>query len=97
MALLALLRQGARYGLDMLKALREDAGMDVSEGSIYPILHRLAKAGFVAADWRHDAGATHPRKYYALTDTGRATLASMEREWADLAANLHALIGSSTS
>ena len=70
LALMSLLDKGAQYGLKILDQLREEAGLDLAEGTLYPLLHRLEKAALIQAEWRHEAGASHPRKYYALSPEG---------------------------
>jgi PadR family transcriptional regulator PadR len=81
MALLALLQKRPRYGLELLEGLNADGGLDVAEGTIYPLLHRLEAAGDVEARWQTETENKRPRKYYALTDSGREQLAGMVRNW----------------
>ncbi len=95
LALLSILRQGPKYGLELLMALRDQASMEVAEGSIYPLLHRLEKAGWIKAEWRHDEGASHPRKYYLLSDEGHVTCQLMADEFAKLSTGLNRVIGNS--
>lgn len=54
--------------------------MVTSEGTIYPLLSRLRREGHVTTTWR-DSPEGPPRKYYAVTDQGRAALASFTAEW----------------
>ncbi|MES2340100.1 MAG: PadR family transcriptional regulator [Pseudomonadota bacterium] len=89
LALLSLLDEGPQYGLELLDRLRADAGVDLAEGTIYPLLHRLQKAGLMASEWRIEQDGARPRKYYALTDLGRAELASQLVEWCRLSASLN--------
>ena len=78
---LALLAEEPRYGFDLVRTLRSVDGMVTNEGTVYPLLSRLKREGFVETRWREsDAGP--PRKYYSLTDTGRAALAAFVKEWA---------------
>lgn len=81
LAVLSALQDEALYGLNLLERLQVEAGLPLAEGSIYPLLHRLERQGSVASQWQLDAGATRPRKYYALTDAGRAELAQALDEW----------------
>ena len=81
LAVLAILGHGESYGLALLDRLREAGGLDVSDGSIYPLLNRLQRDGKIAARWVEDVDASHPRKYYRLTADGSATLARMTEEW----------------
>jgi len=88
LALLSLLAERAHYGLEILDRLRSDAGMDVAEGTIYPLLHRMEKAGLALSEWRLESEGARPRKYYALTDVGAAELAGQRTEWRRLSAGL---------
>ena len=62
MALLILLRRRALYGLEILQRLNAEAGLEVADGTIYPMLHRLEKAGEVEAVWRTETENGRPRK-----------------------------------
>jgi PadR family transcriptional regulator, regulatory protein PadR len=92
LALLRLLQDEARYGLEILQ-LMNAAGLEVADGTIYPLLHRMEAAGFVAAEWRIEGEGARPRKYYALTPAGAAELKTMSADWRDLAARMAALLG----
>src|SRR5919106_565153 len=70
---LALLTAEERYGFDLVKALAEMDGMVTSEGTIYPLLSRLRRDGLVETTWR-ESPTGPPRRYYSLTDRGRAAL-----------------------
>ena len=79
---LAVLRDGERYGYQIAVYIRErsDGAFSLSEGSLYPTLHRLEAEGALAAQWR--AGERGPRRrWYRITDTGLAALSAHEREW----------------
>ncbi len=88
LALLNLLRGEAMYGLEILDGLRTEAGLDVAEGTIYPLLHRLERAGLVRSEWRIDGDGARPRKYYALTKAGTAESTALTQEWRQLSSKL---------
>lgn len=88
LALLSLLDEEACYGLEILERLRSDAGLQLAEGAVYPLLHRLEKARWTAAEWRIDPENGRPRKYYAITDAGREELAAQRASWAQLSSRL---------
>ena len=77
---LALLADEERYGFDLVRALGEVEGMVTSEGTIYPLLSRLRRDGFVASTWRESRQGP-PRRYYRATDAGRTALETFGREW----------------
>src|ERR1700743_1258738 len=85
LALLSLLEERPHYGLEILERLRGEPGVDLAEGTIYPLLHRLERAGATRAEWRLEEGGGRPRKYYALTQKGVADLAAQLAEWRALA------------
>jgi len=78
---LALLRDGERYGFEIVRTLTEIDGMVTTEGTLYPLLGRLRRDGVVETTWRESA-AGPPRRYYRLTPAGDATLAAFSHEWA---------------
>jgi PadR family transcriptional regulator PadR len=92
LAVLSALRDGAEYGLSILDRLRDEAGLDVAEGSIYPMLHRLERAGSIKARWRLDDEETRPRKYYELTKAGREELDAATDEWSRISRALNAFV-----
>jgi PadR family transcriptional regulator PadR len=69
-----------RYGLEMIRHLEEFTDLVLTEGTIYPLLSRLARDGFLASEWV-SGEAPHPRKYYRLTPAGRGRLTNMRREF----------------
>lgn len=78
---LALLREGEWYGLDIARRLSEDGILMRGEGTLYPLLSRLRRSGQVETEWRESPSGP-PRRYYRLTDEGRATLAGFATTWA---------------
>lgn len=92
LAVLALLRRGEAYGLEILQALTHAGQLEISEGSIYPLLKRLEKGGKIQARWSDAPEGGAPRKYYALSDAGRSALAEMEIAWAGFRDELSAIV-----
>jgi PadR family transcriptional regulator PadR len=78
---MAALRQGERYGYELVAELSAANGLLTSEGTIYPLLGRLRKDGSVATTWRESASGP-PRRYYSLTPSGHDTLERFRGEWA---------------
>ena len=64
----------------------------LKEGTIYPALHQMERAGLLVAEWRQSE-AGRARKYYALTAKGHRQAASKRRQWAALAAAVGAILG----
>jgi PadR family transcriptional regulator PadR len=78
---LALLRDGRRYGFELVRTLSEADGLLVSEGTIYPLLSRLRRDRLVSTSWQ-ESETGPPRRYYQLTDAGQRALADFSDEWA---------------
>ena len=70
--LLMLLEEGPKYGLEIIKEaeVRTDGYFEFREGSLYPALHRLEKAGWVRAEFQPSDTGGARRRYYQLTDKG---------------------------
>ncbi|WP_250283822.1 helix-turn-helix transcriptional regulator [Frankia sp. CiP1_Cm_nod2] len=79
---LGILAEGESYGYAILKRIHELSGgeLDWTEGLLYPLLHRLERLGCVEATWR-SATSERRRRYYRITDKGRAELAEQRRQW----------------
>ena len=83
---LAILAEGESYGYAILKRVRELSGgeLEWTDGMLYPLLHRLSRLGYVTTEWRVPPQGRR-RKYYAITDDGRAALADQQRQWLTVA------------
>lgn len=83
---LAILADGESYGYAILKRVREISGGEIewTDGMLYPLLHRLRRLGYVKAEWRTPPGGRR-RRYYAITEDGRAALAEQQRQWVTVA------------
>ncbi|MBL8542846.1 MAG: PadR family transcriptional regulator [Hyphomonadaceae bacterium] len=95
LALLCILKERPHYGLEILQRMNEEAELDVADGTIYPLLHRMEASGFVSAEWRIEGDQARPRKYYALTPSGVAELKSLSADWRTLSTRMNALIDKS--
>ena len=68
----------ARYGYNLIQRLAE-RGLDVEEGTLYPLLRRLEKQGLLESEW--ETGEARPRKYYRISPLGRKVLEALTAEW----------------
>lgn len=96
--LLAVLAEvGPVHGYAVISALRErSAGVfDMPEGTVYPALHRLERAGLVTSRW--EQAAPRRRRVYELTADGRTARAAKQSEWRSFAAGVQAVIGPVTA
>ena len=91
---LAILADEDSYGYAILLRVKELSGgrMEWTDGMLYPLLHRLEKAGLTKAEWRLEDEGARPRKYYALTDSGRADLAVQLESWRRISSTLGAFL-----
>ena len=78
---LAVLADGSKHGYAVIDELRRRSGdvLDLPEGTVYPVLHRLEKGGLLASSWSVVGGRR--RRTYALTAPGVDALAERRREW----------------
>ena len=90
---LHLLSAGEAYGYQIVTKLAErtHGALEVTDGTLYPVLYRLEAAGFVTIRWETPQRGV-PRKYYRLTEEGRAELDRMTREWTAFADAMTRLI-----
>ena len=79
---LHLLASGEAYGYEIVSKLTEqtNGALEVTDGTLYPVLYRLERAGFVAVRWETPERGV-PRKYYRLTAAGREELGRLTEEW----------------
>ena len=80
--ILQIISRGEVYASDMLTELTS-AKIMVVEGTLYPLLTRLRKAGLVEYKWV-ESNSGPPRKYYTLTNDGSKFLANLGNTWKDL-------------
>ncbi len=78
------------YGYDIVRKLRNIKGLVISEGTIYPILSRLKREGFVQTTIKESTEGP-PRKYYELTAKGKKILNEMNGYWQDIKTGTDAL------
>ena len=79
---LSILDEGESYGYAILKRIDELSGgeLEWTDGMLYPLLHRLDRLGYVEARWDEPDGGRR-RRYYRITDAGRAALTEQRRQW----------------
>jgi transcriptional regulator len=79
------LRRGPQHGYGIAAHLQQVSGdlLRVEEGSLYPALHRMEQAGWIAAAWDVTANGRRAR-IYSLTKAGRTRLTEEEEKWSRL-------------
>ena len=91
--ILHIISRGEVYASDMLEELTS-AKIMVVEGTLYPLLTRLRKAGLVEYKWV-ESNAGPPRKYYTLTANGSDFLQNLDSTWNELVDSTHQITGTS--
>jgi PadR family transcriptional regulator, regulatory protein PadR len=91
LAILGCLWTGELYGLEILRRLARDSDLDLSAGTVYPLLARLKTDGLLDSEWV-EADTSHPRKYYRLTASGKRRAVEMARAWSQFTATLQDLL-----
>jgi PadR family transcriptional regulator, regulatory protein PadR len=77
---LALLENESRYGVELVTELAAQGALTTSEGTLYPLLSRLRRSGWVATTWQESPSGP-PRRYYELTSHGKEALARFRGDW----------------
>ena len=80
LAVLAQLRE-EHYGYSLRKELNAQ-GLEIDEGTLYPLVRRLEKQGLLSSEWRSDDA--RKKRYYRLSKLGREVLVSLLLEWRSL-------------
>ena len=80
--ILSVISRNSCYASDILKELKE-AKIIVVEGTLYPILTRQKNAGLLSYRWEESTQGP-PRKYYELTEEGKAYLNALDQAWKEL-------------
>lgn len=90
MAVLAQLRV-EHYGYTLKKELAT-RGMDIDEGTLYPLLRRLEAQGLLASEWREEDKRN--KRFYLLSPEGRRVLKDLLAEWQTINASVSRIVGS---
>ena len=87
--ILSILSRREGYASTILEELKA-ANMLVVEGTLYPLLIRQKNQGLLSYRWEESTQGP-PRKYYVITDKGRAQLAEMDAAWKELVDSINTL------
>lgn len=89
LAVLSQLKQ-EQYGYSLKQSLT-DKGLDINEGTLYPLLRRLESQGLLESDWQVVDDA-RPRRYYKMSAEGDMVLANLSQEWHELMITMEKLL-----
>ncbi len=89
MCVLALVSQRDFYGYELLDTISKK--IEISEGTIYPILRRLTQEKFFDT-YLQESTEGPPRKYYRITESGRVAAEELLKEWKSFRTHVDQLI-----
>jgi PadR family transcriptional regulator len=92
--ILAVLEARARHGYEIAKLIddRSDGVLRFHVGSLYPMLYRMERRGWIEGKWIEKSGQRR-RRYYKLTTSGRRVLAEQRTSWRELLKALQSVAG----
>ena len=91
---LAALEAGPAHGYAIIQTIKRASGatFDLPEGTVYPVLHRLEQAGWLASAWNTPPGG-RKRRVYSLTKSGSASLAERRKAWSRFSKAVDTMLG----
>jgi PadR family transcriptional regulator, regulatory protein PadR len=78
-----------QYGYSLLKQL-SDLGLEVDQGTLYPLLRRLEAQGLLESVWKLEEA--RPRRYYVISAEGRKLLPKLKKEWAGIVSVMNKML-----
>ena len=79
-----------QYGYSLRQLLLEQ-GLNIDQGTLYPLLRRLESQGLLSSEWSLET--SRPRRYYMLNETGQETLETLKKEWYILTSVVERVLG----
>ncbi len=80
--LVALRQRKSSYGFELLQTF-ENAGLEINEGTLYPLLNRMQKNGWLTSRWETPVDSGHPRRFYQLSKEGKTLMSAMLTAYQD--------------
>ncbi|MEW5828364.1 MAG: PadR family transcriptional regulator [Chloroflexota bacterium] len=80
----------AQYGYSLLKLL-SDRGLELDQGTLYPLLRRLESQGLLKSDWKIEE--SRPRRYYVISPEGQEMLPRLKEEWNRIVSMMDGMLG----
>ena len=78
-----------QYGYSLINGLKEQ-GLEIDQGTLYPLLRRLESQGLLQSNWRIEAD--RPRRYYMLSNEGRDLLPRLKQEWNNIVSMMNKML-----
>ena len=79
----------AKYGYALINSLAE-RGLEIEQGTLYPLLRRLEAQGLLQSEWNVDG--SRPRRYYVISEAGNRLLDLLKAAWSDLTTVMDVLL-----
>lgn len=92
--ILSIIERGEVYPADMVEEMRSK-GLTVFEGSIYPLLTRLQKAGYLEYRWVESTGGP-PRKYFSMNNEGKKFYQTLSETWMEISEAVNRITNNKT-
>lgn len=78
-----------QYGYSLRRSL-SDAGIEIDEGTLYPLIRRLAEQELLNSEWKNTDG--RERRYYKLSEKGKEVLTQLTQDWQSLNQSISAIL-----
>jgi PadR family transcriptional regulator PadR len=78
-----------QYGYSLISNMKA-AGLDIDQGTLYPLLRRLESQGLLTSAWRIETD--RPRRYYTISREGRQLLPRLKNEWTDIVSTMNRMM-----
>lgn len=89
LCVLSMLEKKDRYGYELVEEISKN--IDMSEGTIYPLLRRLKDEGYFST-YLQESQEGPPRKYYKITDQGRSIKEELANEWTEFVKGVNNIV-----
>ncbi|ANH83232.1 PadR family transcriptional regulator [Niabella ginsenosidivorans] len=93
--ILSIIKRGEVYPSDIIEEMRS-AGLQILEGTLYPLLTRLKNAEMLTYRWEESSSGP-PRKYFSLTQKGEGFYRELEQTWNELSNAVNTLSNKTTT
>ncbi|HSE21171.1 MAG TPA: PadR family transcriptional regulator [Pyrinomonadaceae bacterium] len=92
--ILSLVEDQPRHGYDIGLLIQQRSGgkLHFNVASLYPLLYRLEKRGWIQGRWVEKAGQRR-RRFYKLTAEGKKVLAAQRKGWSEFVAAINSIAG----
>lgn len=92
--ILSVLSKGKKHGYQLALEIekKSENHFKFNHGTLYPILHKLEKEGYIKGTWKQE-GPKRRRKYYSITAKGRKYLVAQQDEWQQFFKHFYNIVG----